>query len=35
MVAAMQGDNQQFGVQYIAQGHFDMQTKWNKPATFL
>ena len=25
---------EQFGVSYLAQGHFDMQTKGIKPATF-
>ena len=29
----MQGDDQQFGVLYLAQGHLDMQTKANEPAT--
>ena len=44
-VTAMQGadqhtrssfkmDQEQFGVQYLAQGHFDMQTRGIKPATF-
>ena len=37
-VAAMQGANQHirssFGVQYFAQGHFDMQTKRIELATF-
>ena len=37
-VAAMQGADQhvseQFGVQYLAQGHFDMQTRGMEPATF-
>ena len=31
IVAAMQGA---FGVQYLAQGHFDMQTSRIKPATY-
>ena len=37
VAAAMQGADQQqdqFGVQYLAQGHFDMQTRGIEPATF-
>ena len=35
VVAAMQGaDQQQFAVQYLAQGHFNMQIRGFKPATF-
>ena len=34
-VAEMQSAHQeQFWVQYLAQGHFDMQTRGIKPATF-
>ena len=37
-VAAMQGANQhnqeQFRVQYLAQGHFNMQARGPEPATF-
>ena len=37
-VAAMQGADQHIrrslGVQYLAQGHFDMQTRGIEPATF-
>ena len=35
VAAAMQGAAQeQLGVKYLAQGHFHMQTRWIKPATF-
>ena len=38
MQAAMQGANQHqeqyFGVQYLAQGHLDMQTRGTEPAAF-
>ena len=38
-VAAMQGADQHirssFGVQYLARGHFAMQTRQIEPATFL
>ena len=33
-VTAMQAHEEQFGVQSLAQGHFDMQTRGNEPATF-
>ena len=33
VVAAMQGYQEQFGVQSLAQGHCDMQTRGIKPVT--
>ena len=34
MQAAHQQHQEQFGVQYLAQGHFDMQIRGIKPVTF-
>ena len=34
MAVAMQGADQHIRVQYLAQGHFDMQTRGIEPETF-